>query len=392
MLYKISIFLVYYIDILLKKCYYTLEIEGDGIMSLINDVDFRNKKLGDYYKDKNLLIVGMNDIQCTKATNYIEKNLLQYLYDNLKSANIDPQVIDCFSMLLNKTEHIEYFLKNNLSVEEIKLSNFYSFLESLKKMFTDINMPAILAQAGNLYKKKWATYDNDKNIHLTDSLVNSDEALVIYSSGSSDLMREIGINSCSLNHDYRTLMKNGNYDYMLKKIKDHSTLTKVLNFVEINFESILSLNEKADIYVLSSSIGNNLKCADAIVLKEFIGEYNELLKNLCELYNLKYIDTNKYYLPNKEFDQKKIADDIIKDLYKEKIDLVKTDNFHSQYEQTYRNIGVEGVICDIIGDYKNASNEVIGLDGVARRHQMDIVSSHEREIQVLKKVVKKTRH
>lgn len=35
---------------------------------------------------------------------------------------------------MNKTEHIDYFLNSNLSLEEIKLSQVYSVISALEKL------------------------------------------------------------------------------------------------------------------------------------------------------------------------------------------------------------------------------------------------------------------
>ena len=89
------------------------------------------KKLIDYYKDNGLLIVGLNDSQGVNTTStFFKKGLLEYLASALTSEELLPSVINAFSLTMNKTEHIDYFLKNNLSLEEIKLSQIYSVVSA----------------------------------------------------------------------------------------------------------------------------------------------------------------------------------------------------------------------------------------------------------------------
>ena len=86
-----------------------------------NTITDREKinKLIDYYKDNGLLIVGLNDSQGVNTTStFFKKGLLEYLTNALTSDQLTPEVINAFSLTMNKTEHIDYFLKNNLSLEE----------------------------------------------------------------------------------------------------------------------------------------------------------------------------------------------------------------------------------------------------------------------------------
>jgi len=89
-------------------------------------------ELRDYYKDE-LTIIGFNDLDVvSNASSFFKKSLLDNLRDSLRSEEVEPTIIDCFSSLMNKTEHINYYLKSNLSLEEIKLSNVYSTVLYLK--------------------------------------------------------------------------------------------------------------------------------------------------------------------------------------------------------------------------------------------------------------------
>ena len=92
-------------------------------MEKVNLDNEKIEELRQYYKNDGLLIVGLNDSQGVNTTStFFKKGLLEYLAAALTNEELTPEVIDAFSLTMNKTEHIDYFLKNNLSLEEIKLS------------------------------------------------------------------------------------------------------------------------------------------------------------------------------------------------------------------------------------------------------------------------------
>ncbi len=65
----------------------------------------------------------------------IHKELLEYLTFAFTSHDLKPEVINAFSLAMNKTEHVAYFLNNNLSLEEIKLSQVYRAISALEKLW-----------------------------------------------------------------------------------------------------------------------------------------------------------------------------------------------------------------------------------------------------------------
>ena len=112
-----------------------------------------NEKLIDYYKNKDLLIVGLNGSQGVNTTStFFKKGLLEYLAASLTSEELNPKVINAFSLTMNKTEHIDYFLKNNINLKEIKLSQIYSVVSALEKVMSDIGLPKNIGKIGNVYR------------------------------------------------------------------------------------------------------------------------------------------------------------------------------------------------------------------------------------------------
>lgn len=125
---------------------------------------------------------------------------------------------------MNKTEHIDYFLKHNLSLEEIKLLQVYSAVSALQKVMTDVGLPKFFGNIGNIYKLVYPLQKGDKDIKISTSLKRAKEPVMIYSSVVNDLMREVGNNPSDIKGDYKNRSKKPNYDYTLEKAKDPQTL------------------------------------------------------------------------------------------------------------------------------------------------------------------------
>lgn len=68
------------------------------------------------------LIVGMNDsMGVNTGLNPFGKSFFDILNKQLSSNDMKAEVIPCFSLLFNKTEHVDYFLRQNVSLEEMNI-------------------------------------------------------------------------------------------------------------------------------------------------------------------------------------------------------------------------------------------------------------------------------
>ena len=77
----------------------------------IKNLDICAGELAKYYQDKGLLLVGLNDSQGLNInSNFLKKDLLDNLASILTTNEFKPDVINAFSLLINKTEHINYLL------------------------------------------------------------------------------------------------------------------------------------------------------------------------------------------------------------------------------------------------------------------------------------------
>lgn len=356
-------------------------------------------KIKDYYKE-GLTIVGLNDSQGVNTTSTIfRKGLLEYLGSKLTTDELEPLVINAFSLLMNKTEHIDYFLKANLSLEEIKLSRTYGVVAALEKVMSYHHLPKVLSKAGYLYKVCAIPKKGDASIYLTSALEKAKEPIVIYSSGVNNLMREVGSNPFAISKDYQDKDKRPNYNYAVEKVNDFSTLNKVIDGIDKNFYNLLSINNSSDIYALGSYTPLSLRSDEMKIFQDLIVEYNERLSSLCKSYQITYINTNeignRYNNSNANFHintkgQRALADAILEAIYDNKFSDVKRNvSFHKYFETTDN--GPLDVIDNLLIDKYNLCDKRMFLDGYEDLRNEEIIDEHTREIGVFRKVLRKTK-
>ncbi len=68
-------------------------------------LDEKVKQLSNYYSDKGLLLVGLNDSQGVNTTSFFKKGLLEYLAWALQSDQLRPYVINAFSLMMSNYSH-----------------------------------------------------------------------------------------------------------------------------------------------------------------------------------------------------------------------------------------------------------------------------------------------
>ena len=357
----------------------------------------RVEMLKEYYKEnQELTIVGLNDSQGVNTTILFKKGLLEFISDKLKDEETKTTVINAFSLMFNKTEHINYLLKSNPSLEEIKDLQVYGMVSALEKAFGDFHLPRCLGKIGYVSRKLYKPCDEDKNIRLTDTLRNSKEPIVIYSSGANDLMRECWNNPLKIRKDYKK--QNAAYKYTLDKLNDISTVKRIIDRVDENFNNILSINDKADVFALGLYIPKSMQGDEMEVFNNVIKIYNDFLKELCKKYNIEYVSTefvasqnNKskinFYITTDGHDY--LANRIIEILYNRKI--YENRNFVLP-ELTGFKSGKNGLyefLVDLKRDFKKVVKEgVLTMDNDDREYEVAVAKRREIERQI--GVVEKT--
>lgn len=355
------------------------------------------EKLINYYKDKGLLIVGLNDSQGVNTTStFFKKGLLEYLAAALTTEELTPEVINAFSLTMNKTEHIDYFLKNNLSLEEIKLSQIYSVISALEKVMTDIGLPKFIGQIGNAYRLIYTPKKGDENIKISTSLKQVQEPLMIYSSGVNDLMREVGANPFGIKGDYKARDKKPNYYYTLEKTNNTETLKKVIDAIERNYNTVLGINSNTDIYTLGAYIPKSLQSEEMNIFRDLVIAYNEELLNLCNQYGITFVDTEevgkKYNNSESNFHistagHNALANYILGYMYHNKFELNSSSKKEISNSTEITNKGAEGVIESTTFDYEQSYKKAMELSGYPKKRELAIVNEHKRETEVFQKVL-----
>lgn len=360
----------------------------------------RIEGLKDYYKkNKELTIIGLNDSQGVNTTTLFRKGLLEFVADKLKDEETKTTVIDAFSLLFNKTEHINYLLRSNPNLEEIKDLQVYGMVSALEKAIGDFHLPKSLGKIGYVSRVLYKRDDEDKNIRLTDTLKDSKEPIVIYSSGANDIMREGWNNPFSIRRDYKK--QNDTYKYALDKLSDISTVKRVISRVDENFNNILSLNDKADVFALGLYIPKSMQCEGMGVFNSAIKKYNEFLKVLCEKYNIEYVDTetnaNKNNRSNLNFHvttegHNALANQIIELLYDRKL---YRNNESVLPELSAFSLGKHGLyelLIDLKKDFRNAIKEgILAIDNNEREYWITVAKKREikQQIDVVEKTLMK---
>lgn len=356
-------------------------------------------KIKDYYKD-GLTIVGLNDSQGVNTTSiFLKKGLLEYLGSKLTTDELEPLVINAFSLLMNKTEHIDYFLKANLSLEEIKLSRTYGVVAALEKVMRNHHLPKMLGKVGYLYKVCAIPKKGDAKIYLTSALEEAKEPVIIYSSGANNLMREVGNNPFAISKDHKEKDKRPNYNYTLKKVNNKNTLNKVIKGIDRNFYNLLSINDSSDIYALGSYIPASLRNDEMKIFQDLILEYNERLTSLCDRYHITYINTNeignRYNNSKANFHvntkgEKVLAETILDAIYDNKFNKPKKEiGFHETFRSTDN--GPRDVIDSLWLDRFNLYDKRKNLSGYDALRYEQIIDENKSEIEVFRKVLRKTK-
>ena len=259
------------------------------------DLIEKTKYLQQYYKDKNTSIIGLNDSQGIDTSLLFRKGILELVRDKLISAKNDIDIFNAFSLMFNKTEHIDYFLDCNLTLEEVKKLQVEGVVSALSKFFhTDLKIPKVLGNLGTIgyiSKLLYKPNENDSRFALTDTIINSTEPIVIYSCGANDLMREGWCNPFSIDKAYKNRYQDRTYFYALNKFQNPNTIKNVISRVEHNFDHILSLNSQTDLFALGLYLPLSMQKEELQIFKEAVNEYNLQLQELCQKYGVNYIDT-----------------------------------------------------------------------------------------------------
>lgn len=265
-------------------------------------------------------------------------------------------------------------------------------VSALEKAMSDFHLPKDLGKIGYISRKLYKPNRGDKYIKLTDTLQIAKEPIVVYSSGANDIMREGWNNPFNIGKDYKK--QNAAYKYTLDKLSDVSTVKRVIDRVDENFNNILSLNDKADIFALGLYIPKSMKKEGMEVFNAAIERYNEFLKILCEKYNIEYVDTEDVAEMNNKSNFTTnghyfLANEVLSILYNRKIckrseaNVSGVKNFEPGRHDLYE------LLVDLKKDFKNAVKEgILAMDNDDIEYEVAVAKRREIERQIA--VVEKT--
>lgn len=353
------------------------------------------ERLKDYYKALGLTIIGLNDSQG------VNNNMLRYLASMLADESVAPLIIDACSLLMNKTEHIDYFIEGNITVEQIKISQLESAAASFRKVMIDLGLPEFLGNiAYLLYRNKYKVNEGDCNIHLGTTLNDAKEPILIYTSGANNAMREVANNPFAIVGDYKRREETPNFNYTVERCKDPKTLETVIDGVSRNFDTIYSKNSKTDIMALGVFEPKALQTEEMNLIRDLIANYNAALEAKCREYGATFIDTgfigrehshSKIDFHGSALGYKILAEHIISKLYEKKFINSATEPHFNSRENILQSAGMESVISAIETDYWAMLDKAKALTGYSQEVAYRIALEHQREKDVMTRALVKPR-
>ena len=332
--------------------------------------------LAKYYKNKGFTVFGLNDTKgITTLHPYLQKSIIELIKDFFKSYNMKNTYVDAFNVMINQPEYIDYLLNHNVSLKNINLMKTEGYIGGLDKILNDSIIMEELPILANIYRLKDLRKKEETGIR--DILKESTEPLVIYASGYSSLIRTI-------KEKYeRNYEKEKEYNYV--GIYKNDVLPQNNNKLKKNIEHILSINPTATIMALNS---NRINTSDPNLL-ELILYYNELLRDLCDDYNITYIDTtNMQDSFNGSF---QLATTILEKLYQEKINRQRRKPIPYRYEFPEDNLDIRGVLRDINKDYNDTYIVASRLSKEDKNKEINKAQDILRERRVIEKVLRRTK-
>ena len=356
------------------------------------------KYLKEYYSSRidsnhSLTIIGMND---DRGFN-IHKNILMNLKDILESGKYDIELLDLYSMFFNKTRHIDYYLKHNINMEEIRLMQEYGTTKELNHAlgFTIPFMGGVSKTFNKFMLTKTPIKGERKDIRISDKIKQTERPLIMYASGLNDIMYELDIDPFNLKRSYMNRATNPRYDYACERV-NQETIKKIIDGHEKNFSSILGINDNSDIYVLGAYFYSDMKEDYERKFREAILMYNENLEKLCSTYNISYIncrflENTKYNSPLanylSKYPSQMIADEIIKKMYQNTL-VKKCKKQVNPF--VFDNMGAAGIIEELKNDIEEQENISKITTDYDKQVSLEKKDEHNRELDVFEKVLKTT--
>lgn len=289
--------------------------------------------------DYNNSIIVLNDSLCqtfNKNLSLEDCIMAYYLQRRFFQEGLENTIaIDCGSLALNKQHNVSEFLKNNLSVAEIKATQ----LSSLKSVRKDLITRLAIAR---WYDNFYHIDEVDSNIRISDTIKNSKNCNVVLSAVANDLMASVWANPISIaisNLPFSSDYSSKRFDILYK---DEKLKNSVVDGLKRNVEEVLGINDKAKICLLGIFVPNILPKK----YEEIIYEINKKVEEIAKNYKQNFADINDVksrlidFHPNAE-NFKIMCEKVYEALKNTQEEKIKCDDFH------YSDRGLEGMIQDL---------------------------------------------
>ena len=196
------------------------KIMGDIMMLKVNSPEYlrmekeekrrikRERKVLQFFsREEEPVVVSLNDQQglCVGP----KLNRLSYVGQIVRSLDDEGAKTishNLSSNLFNKTYHVRMFLDNNITMQENERLQIHGTVEACKRALEDAGFPSFLGNVGYLSHLFYRVKKSDKYIRVADSIKDAEHPLILYSSGSSDLLRIIGTTPKKLKRDLNPKM------------------------------------------------------------------------------------------------------------------------------------------------------------------------------------------
>jgi len=247
--------------------------------------------------------------------------------------------IDCGSLFLNKQHNITEFLKNNLSLTEIKATQKESIDASrhgLVKYFVSKKI-----------KEYYPIKPKDNQINISDAIKESKNVGVLLSCVANDMMNSVWVNPISHMIARIPFMDKSVLERTKILLADKKLRNKIVGGLKVNMEQILGINDNSKICTFGIY-------RPQILPKNFrfiFDEINDRIQETTKKYQQSYININDIKSKLIDFHPDKkgyivIAGRIATELYKrfnnrEIISDLNISTFN------YQNLGLDGAILDV---------------------------------------------
>lgn len=285
-------------------------------------------------------LVSLNDslLQCLSTKSINQNDIVVYnvkrVLEQQGMQNILP--IDCGSLFLNKQHNITEFLKNNLSLAEIKATQ----RESIDASRQGLARYFISKKLKEYYPIKL----EDNQINISDAIKNSKNVGVLLSCVGNDMMTSIWVNP--IGHMFARLPF-GDKD-VLERVKillaNKKLRGEIVDGLKGNIEQILGINDNSKICTFGIYIPQILPRDFEFIFDEI----NDRIQSATKTYQQSYIDINDIKSRPIDFHPNKKAYNIIASRIADELEIRFNDrqiisNINVPTFK-YQNLGLDGAI------------------------------------------------